>query len=60
VWDRVWGDAAAQGLWLNEDVAIDAQSNIYVSAVFEGSIDTGVNLHTSQGALDLLVAKLKY
>jgi hypothetical protein len=59
VWDRVWGDAANQGDWFNEDLALDEHGNIYVSASFEGTVDTGVNVHTCQGAFDVLVAKLK-
>jgi hypothetical protein len=60
LWSRVWGDAQGwQGEWLGQDVALDAQGYVYVTATFDGAVDTGVNVHQSQGNWDLLVAKLK-
>jgi hypothetical protein len=59
LWGRAWGSDGWQGDWQADDLALDKDGYIYLSATFEGTVDTGVNVHTSQGGRDLLVAKLK-
>lgn len=53
LWARQLGDAAA-----GVGVDMDAQGNTLVANIFSGSVDAGCGMSTSQGAGDILVAKL--
>ena len=55
VWSRLYGGAGAQQV---SSVAAGAMDHLFVTGGFEQTIDFGGGNLTSQGALDIFLAKL--
>ncbi len=61
VWVLTWGGTGRDG---SRNCALDADGNIYVSGLFEGTVDfdpgPGIIEYSSNGGMDIFLSKLNY